>query len=278
MYPVLLHLGPVPVRSHDFFVALALLVGLAVFAWEARRRSAWDDRLIPVIAGVLVGGAIGSFAAGLMDSATAGDQGPAAWVWQNAGRSILGGLSGAYVGALIGKWRSGYPLRTGDLFAPAAALGIAIGRIGCFLAEAPGRPTDLPWGVRVDPAIAADVPQCPGCLAGVAMHPSFLYESLVLLGIFGVLLWLRPRITAPGELFPVFLLLYAVSRFALEFTRANETTWGLTKSQWFILVCLPLIVARIVVLARRGVFAGVLRPRSAAPPAAEGVLAHGPAT
>lgn len=262
MHPILISIGPFAIESHGFFVGLALLVGLAVFLFEADRRDAWDSRLLPVIAGILIGGAIGGRVAGMLDAATADGVGVAAWAWQNGGRSILGGLSGAYVGALLGKRYSGYPFRTGDLFAPAVALALAVGRIGCFLAEAPGRPTDLPWGITVDASAAARIPQCPGCVAGVPMHPSFLYEIAVLLAIFAVLMWLRGRITAPGELFPVFLLLYAVTRFALEFTRANETVaLGLTKSQWFILAMFPLIAARMVVLARRGVFVGVVPSR-----------------
>lgn len=102
------------------------------------------------------------------------------------------------------------------------------------------------------------------------MHPSFLYEIAVLLGIFALLMWLRPRITAPGELFPVFLLLYAITRFAMEFTRANEpVALGLTRSQWFIVVVFPLIAARMVVLTRRGVFDAVLPRRWASPRPAE---------
>lgn len=244
MLQTLFTIGPLKIPSHGVFVALGLLVGLAVFLLEARRRDAWDERLIPVLAGVAVGGAIGGRGAGMLDAATSDGVGAMAWAWQNGGRSILGGLSGAYIGALIGKRYSGYPHRTGDLFAPAVVLGLAVGRIGCFLAEAPGRPTDLPWGVTVDPAVAATIAKCPGCLAGVPMHPSFLYEIGFLLLLFGVLRWLRPKVSAPGELFTVFLLAYAVFRFGVEFTRANETVAGLTRSQWFILTLLPLAAVR----------------------------------
>lgn len=268
MHPVLFHVGPFAVESHGFFVGCALLVGLVVVLLEARRRDSWDTRLIPVFAGILIGGAIGARVSGMMDAATRDDVGAIAWAWQYGGRSILGGLTGAYVGALLGKRYAGYPFRTGDLFAPAVALALAVGRIGCFLSEAPGRPTSLPWGISVDAAAAEGIAQCPGCAAGVPMHPSFLYEIVVLLGIFAVLMWLRPRITAPGELLPVFLFLYAISRFAMEFTRANEpAALGLTRSQWFILLVFPLIAGRMVVLARRGVFRDVWPRRRNTEPA-----------
>ena len=84
----------------------------------------------------------------------------------NGGKSILGGLAGAYAGALITKRWLGYRGRTGDLFAPAVALGMAIGRWGCFLTEEPGRPTTLPWGIRLAPSAGARIPHCEGCIAG----------------------------------------------------------------------------------------------------------------
>jgi phosphatidylglycerol---prolipoprotein diacylglyceryl transferase len=259
MHPVLLTIGGHPAWTHDAFVALAVVVGLGVFLSEARRRAMWDERLVPVLVGVVVGGAIGARLAGVLDAATVDGAGALAWAWEQGGRSILGGLSGAYVGALVGKRVGGYTGRTGDLFAPAAAIGLAVGRIGCLLTEAPGRPTSLPWGVTVDPSVADTVPECPGCLTGAAMHPSFLYEIVFLLLLFVALLLLRDRIDAPGELFVVFLAAYAVFRFGVEFTRANPADLlGLTRSQVFILVLSPLLALRVVRSARRGHYDRIL--------------------
>lgn len=253
MHQVLFTVAGRPVYSHETFVALGFVVGLVVFVIECRRRRAWDDRLIPVIAGVVVGGAVGARLGGLADVAL--QLGPAAlvWAWNEVGRSILGGLAGAYVGALVGKRVSGYPYRTGDLFAPAVALGLAVGRIGCLLSEAPGRPTSVPWAVTVDPSVP--IPECPGCVAGVGMHPSFLYEIFFLVAAYFALRWARGRVHAPGELFVLFICAYATFRFGVEFTRANEpVAWGLTGSQLFILVTAPLLAARLARSARVGTF------------------------
>ncbi|MEI8058239.1 MAG: prolipoprotein diacylglyceryl transferase family protein [Actinomycetes bacterium] len=258
MHPTLFWVAGRAIPSHEFFVALGLLTGGLIFFRETRRRRMWDERLIPIIAGIIVGGAVGGRLAGMLDAATHDGLNAMAWAWVQGGRSILGGLSGAYLGALIGKRAGGYPGRTGDLFAPAVAVGLAVGRIGCFLAEAPGRPTSLPWGITVDPSIAASIPECPGCLAGAAMHPSFLYEIAFLLLAFVVLERLRSRITAPGELFVVFLAAYAVFRFGVEFTRANPPDlWGMTRSQLFLVAVSPLLAWRIVRSARAGVYANL---------------------
>lgn len=262
VYPVLFTVAGVPVQTHGFFVALAFAVGLAVFLAEARRRGAWDDRLLPVLAGIVVGGALGGRVASMLDSAASSGLDGLVWAWLYGSRSILGGLTGAYLGALAGKRLGGYAGRTGNLFAPAVALALAVGRVGCFLSEAPGRPTDLPWGITVTPEAAAVIPQCPGCLAGAAMHPSFLYEIAFLLVAFVALRWLRDRITAPGELFPLFLAAYALFRFGVEFTRANPAlVAGLTGSQVFIALASPLLVTHLLRERRRGTYAG-LRPVS----------------
>lgn len=276
MRPVLFHLGPFAVGSHGFFVALGLLVGLAFFASEVRRRQAWDDRLLVVLAGLLVGGALGARLAGVLDAATRDGAGAAALAWQYGGRSILGGLSGAYLGAVIGKRLADYPHRTGDLFAPAVAAALAVGRFGCLLSEAPGRPTSLPWGVSVAADLAPGIPRCPGCLAGVPMHPSFLYESIFCLLAVVLLLWLRDRIDAPGELLVVFLAGYASFRFLVEFTRANEViAVGLTRSQLFLLATAPLLAWRVGQGARRGHYRGLRhkRPNRAAAATAPEVTA-----
>jgi prolipoprotein diacylglyceryltransferase len=87
------------------------------------------------------------------------------------------------------------------------------------------------------------------------MHPSFLYETAFQLTAFVVLLWLRPRIGRPGELFVIYIAGYATFRFLVEFTRANETVWlELTRPQWFLLPSLIVIAVRLWYGHRRGYY------------------------
>jgi phosphatidylglycerol:prolipoprotein diacylglycerol transferase len=243
VHPVIARLGPVAILTHDVCVALGIGVAALVFLWEVRRRRAQDDRLWYVLAGALVGGALlarlGTWVQHLdpRDNATLLEQ------WAYGNRSILSGLVGAYVGALVAKKVSGYPWRTGDLFAPAVAVGMAVGRLGCLLAEPPGTPTDLPWGITLNAAQAAAMHTA----AGVPLHPSFAYEIAFHLVAFGALLALRTTVTAPGALFKIYLAAYAAFRFMVEFVRGNEVVWhGLTRPQLFLLACLPLIAAGLM--------------------------------
>jgi phosphatidylglycerol:prolipoprotein diacylglycerol transferase len=243
------------IPTHGFFVALGVAVATVVFVLECRRRGALGEQSLVAVTGALVGGAIGMRLSSIAETLDPYES------WMFGARSVLGGLLGAYVGVLTAKRIIGYRERTGDLFAPAVALGMAVGRVGCHLTEAPGRPTGLPWGVHAP----ATVPSCPGCVSGVAMHPSFLYEIAFQLAVFGALWWLRTRISAPGELFTLYVSAYAVFRFLVEFTRANETVWlDLTRPQWFLLPGLVLVVIRLRIGYRGGHYDVVLRRKVAA--------------
>ena len=229
-------LGLWRVPTHGFFVALGVCLATAIFFWEARRRHMLDERLLLIAFGTLVCGAVAAKASTLWLYVSTDPNPSLVGALLNGGKSILGGLAGAYFGAILTKRVVGYRERTGDLFAPAVAAGMAVGRWGCFLTEQIGTPTTLPWGIRVSDAVAAHVPNCPYCSNGTKMHPSFLYEIVFHLVAFAGIWWLRPRLHVKGELLKVYLLAYALFRFAVEFVRGNPVlAWGLSRSQWFLL-------------------------------------------
>lgn len=238
-------------QTHAFFVACGVLVAGLVFLLEARSRGRLDPPTLIAVCGALVGGAVGMRISGLTPHLDPSTDPTLAQAWEYGARSILGGLTGAYVGVLVAKKIIGHRGRTGDLFAPAVAAGMAVGRIGCHLTEAPGRPTTLPWAVHAP----ASVPSCPGCVAGVGMHPSYLYEIAFHLLALAALVWLKPRISAPGMLLTLYLAAYGLFRFTVEFVRANPTVWlQLTRPQWFLLPFLALAGCRLTRHFRRGVF------------------------
>jgi prolipoprotein diacylglyceryltransferase len=265
VHPVLFTAGSIQIRSHPFFVGLGVLVAVAVFAAEVRRRHCWDDRLYVVVALTLFGGAVGMRASGLVRHLDLSHDANLLDAWRYGAKSILGGLTGAYAGALAGKRIAGYAERTGDLFAPAVAIGMAVGRFGCLLTEAPGRPTALPWGVHAPASVAG----CAGCVSGVAMHPSFAYEIAFHLLAFLALRRLRDVALPRGELLTLYLAAYGAFRFAVELTRANETVWlGLTRPQWFLVPTMTLMALHLRRQVRRGAYAALARrPRPVLEPA-----------
>jgi prolipoprotein diacylglyceryltransferase len=245
-------MGPVVIGAHDVFVALAVALAAAVLAAEVRRRGAQDERLWYVVAGVLAGGALFSRLGTWLQHLDLRRNAGLLEQWAYGNRSIVSGLVGAYLGALVAKRLCGYRRRTGDLFAPAVAVGMAVGRVGCLLTELPGTPTGAGWGITLTAAEAARIPGAP---VGVALHPSFAYEIAFHLAALAALVWLRDRLTAPGELLTLYLAGYAAFRFAVEFVRGNEVVLaGLTRPQLSLLACAPLFGWRLVRQARRGAY------------------------
>jgi phosphatidylglycerol:prolipoprotein diacylglycerol transferase len=260
MHPILLHVGRYPIPTHEFFVALGVLAAAIIFVVEANRTGVLEkhgDAMQWIVIGALLGGAIGAKLSAVWRYVSHVADPTIVGLLLQGGRSILGGLAGAYVGAVTAKRLVGYRRRTGDLFAPGVALGMAIGRLGCLLSEQIGTPTRMPWGITLSEqdatTLSRNVPDCAWCVAGVPLHPSFVYEIAFELAMFVALWWwLRPRPHAEGDLFKVYLLTYAIFRFFVEFVRGNDVVWGgLTRSQLFLIPSTLLLAVYFVRRPRR---------------------------
>jgi phosphatidylglycerol---prolipoprotein diacylglyceryl transferase len=122
-----------------------------------------------------------------------------------------------------------------DILAPSLALGQAIGRWGNFFnQELYGSPTTLPWAIYIDPQH-----RLPGFENIAYYHPTFLYESLWNLGNMFLLLWLARRFQSrlkPGDTFLIYLIVYSLGRFLLEFLRLDSSQLaGMNANQIFML-------------------------------------------
>jgi prolipoprotein diacylglyceryltransferase len=153
-------------------------------------------------------------------------------------RSIEGALAGAILAIELYKWRTGLAGRTAALFALPLALGIGVGRIGCFLAGLDdftyGTPTTLPWGHDFGD--------------GVLRHPVQLYESAGMTLFALAYLWplLRRDRNIIDNGFALLVLWYGVERFGLEFLKPYPAVFaGLTVFQ---IVCIGLVLYALILL------------------------------
>jgi phosphatidylglycerol:prolipoprotein diacylglycerol transferase len=139
---------------------------------------------------------------------------------------------------------------TTDVFAPGIALGHVVGRLGCLMAGCCfGRPTSVPWAITFHDSLAAGPP------LGVPLHPTQLYEAAAEALIFVVLLALERRGRSfAGRTFWAYMLLYAVSRFAIEFYRGDDRGMifgAVSTSQFVSLIVVPLAIVMLAILGRR---------------------------
>jgi phosphatidylglycerol:prolipoprotein diacylglycerol transferase len=166
-----------------------------------------------------------------------------AWAkfWQG-GLAYYGGLIGASLAAWFLLKYDRFPFwKAADMAGFAVPLGLSFGRMGCLMAGCCfGATCKLPWAISFPWHSAASESQFKAHLLESArwwslpVHPTQIYESAASLAIAAVcLVWVHPRKRYDGQVFVVFLVLYAVARFLLEFLRRDDRggLWGLSTSQ-----------------------------------------------
>lgn len=238
-------IGPLPIRWYGFLIASAVLIGVSLASYLAKRRGVNPD-LISDLAIWLVVAAIPAarlyYVAFEWDK-YANNLSEVFAIWHGGiaiHGAILGGLIAAVIFARLNRvsfWQ------LADLVAPALILGQAIGRWGNFFnSEAFGRPTDLPWKLYIPPA-----QRPPGYTQFDYFHPTFLYESLWNLGVFALLMLLfrwglkHPTSLKVGTLFLVYLIAYSAGRFWIEGLRMDSLMVGpLRMAQLVSLACIAI--------------------------------------
>lgn len=239
--PILFEWGPLTIRWYGLLIASAVLIGVSLSQYLAQRRNI-DPDLIGDLAIWLVVAAIP--AARLYYVLFEWEQyaqrpEDIIAIWQGGiaiHGAILGGILAATIFARLQKvsvWS------LADVVVPSLILGQAIGRWGNFFnSEAFGRPTNLPWKLYIPPQSR------PLEFANVAyFHPTFLYESLWNLMVFGLLMTLffrdlhqSPRLKV-GTLALVYMIAYSLGRLWIEGFRTDSLMLG------------PLRIAQVVSLS-----------------------------
>jgi phosphatidylglycerol---prolipoprotein diacylglyceryl transferase len=241
-FPVYIPIGPWQIHPHLFFETLSYFIGFRVYL--ALRRRAGDTVIVPYRWATLSCAAAGA-ALGARGLAWLADP-QATYDLQSillGGKTIVGGLIGGLIGVELVKRAMGIRRSTGDLYAPALAVAIAVGRIGCLLTgvadDTSGTPTALPWGMDLGD--------------GVRRHPTQLYEIVVLAAMV-VPLWRLARRTmavaatvaagaerqsAPagvlreGDAFKAFMVAYLGLRLLVDFMKPYPAVFlGLGVLQW----------------------------------------------
>ncbi|OFV91617.1 MAG: prolipoprotein diacylglyceryl transferase [Acidobacteria bacterium RIFCSPLOWO2_12_FULL_65_11] len=254
MYPKLLELGPITVYTYGVLLAASYLLGLKLAMVRANTRGLDSTRVLDLGIYIIISALIGAKLLLLItDFRTFRVDPRELLTLVRSGGVFYGGLIAAVGVALWYIGRAGLPLwTTCDVFAPGIALGHVVGRFGCFFAGCCyGRPTTAPWGITfTDPFAAANV----GTPLDIPLHPTQLYEAGAEFLILTLLLATERRGRPfAGRTFWLYMLLYAVSRFIIEFYRGDERgSVGMFSTSQFISVLLaPLAIGMLVYLARR---------------------------
>jgi phosphatidylglycerol---prolipoprotein diacylglyceryl transferase len=251
----LIHLGPFWLPAYGLMMSIAVLAGVKLAVYRAGKHG-----LDPQF--VYYAGSLAALTALVMARLLHVAIDPVAY-WRSlgplvteAGTFLFGFLCALCLICFIAVRRGVSLWALADCFAPSLALGVCLARIGCFLSGCNyGKPTGLPWGVAFTNPLAA---QLAGTPLGIRLHPTQLYESLLGLSTFFVLIYLSRRERRPGALILTFVSFYTVGRFFIEYFRGDldRLFWGpFSTSQWLSVALLVLVFLLYRLPATHGVSA-----------------------
>lgn len=175
-------------------------------------------------------------------------------IWQG-GLAFFGGLIGGTLAVIVYlRIKDQHVWTFADAVAPGLPLAQAFGRWGnYFNQELFGRPTDLPFALRVDPVPASTAARFPGA---TTFHPTFLYESLWNLGLVGVILLIdrAGMLKRRGSLMFVYLIGYGIGRGWIEALRVDSSDFyfGLTRNNWIAIATVLVGIGGLLIWERRG--------------------------
>ena len=238
MFPVLIRIGDFQLATYGLLVASGYLLGIWWLTHERERMGLDEDRFWSLIYTLFFGAIGGGKLLYLMVEWRSVLDGSLHLLRDiRFGFVFFGGLLGYCItGAWWVRKHKVSFLKMSDYFGVALPLGHAIGRPGCFLAGCcAGLPTTMPWGVRFTHPDTL----VPASLQGIPLHPTQLYESLMV-GIVAFLAFKTIRKVQAGKLpegsaFAVYIGLYSFARFIIEFFRGDDRGGfflSLSPSQW----------------------------------------------
>ncbi|TPQ16226.1 prolipoprotein diacylglyceryl transferase [Streptomyces sporangiiformans] len=247
-----LELGPIPLRGYAFCIIIGvfLAVWLGNKRWIARggRSGTVADIAVWAVPFGLVGGRLYHVITDYQLYFSEGQDWVDAFKIWEGGLGIWGAIALGALGAWIGCRRRGIPLPAwADALAPGIALAQAVGRWGnWFNQELYGRPTDLPWALKITSSADGRIPG--------TYHPTFLYESLWCIGVALLVIWADRRFKlGHGRAFALYVAAYCAGRFWIESMRVDEAhhIFGLRLNEWTAIVVFLLAVIYFVVSAKR---------------------------
>ena len=243
-----------PLRLHVY--GLLIACGIVVAVWIAQRRwqqiggepGTMSTLALWGVPGGLIGARVYSLATSWSVDTNGGHVVRAFEIWQG-GLGIWGGVVGGIALGLVGAYRHRLSFRPLlDCVAAAFPLAQAVGRWGnYFNQELYGRPSKLPWAVKIDhPA---------GFAPHTTFQPTFLYESIWDVVVFGLVIWIERRFRIKrGYLIAAYAALYTLGRFWTEYLRIDTAHkfGGLRLNDWTSVIVFVLAVAVLLLKGRAG--------------------------
>lgn len=254
MHPKLFEFGNFFLPSYGVFVALGFLAGMFVTRVLAKRRGLDAEFVVGAALYTALIGLAGAKVALILQDFSYYMRNPAELVSMNMLQSAGIFYGGVLAGLAFFVWymrKHGMDMATvGDCLAPGLAIGHALGRLGCFFGGCCfGEYCTRPWAVVYSNPDVHDFSNVP---LGIPLHPTQIYEFLTELAIFLLLFAVFNKLSRPGRILGLFLVLSSIGRFVVEFFRAHDVGdpfgLGLSTAQW---TALALVLFGVWLLRRK---------------------------
>lgn len=248
MYPELLRIGNFVISSFGLMVAIAFLVGYWITSLEFKRKNMDQNLLGNLLLVSMIGGIGGAKIMYLIENVPFSElmSNPLTHLFSRGGLTFYGG----FIGSVLMIWLLTVKSKVSffkvlDTCAPALAIGHSIGRIGCFLVgDDYGIKSDVPWAVAFPKGLPPTTDP---------VHPTQVYE-VILLGLVFFALWkLRKKHRPDGWIFSMFLILAGIERFLIEFIRSTTPSPidGLSVAQLMAVGLIALGIIKIITLKNK---------------------------
>lgn len=258
MHPILVEIGRLQIRSYGFMLAVSFLLGIWLAGRRAKRYGIDPQKILDLSVIIILAAVVGSRLLYVVFHLEQYRNPLDVFALWQGGATFYGGFLLAMAASYWWVQRNGLSFLTvADALAPSLALGLVFTRVGCLLSGCCyGKPTEHAFGL----VFPAESPAGSAAIAlaeqlgrdHVALHPTQVYSSLKGLTIFVVLMLLQPKLTKRGSTFGLFLVLYGIGRFVIDFFRFYEDNarvlLGLSFNQ---VISVVLITVGLFLLLRR---------------------------
>ncbi|MBQ3601329.1 MAG: prolipoprotein diacylglyceryl transferase [Lachnospiraceae bacterium] len=211
-----IQLGPVTIHMYGLMIAIGVFLALVVSLHRAKKLGLDEGVIYDILYCAIIGGALGTRILYYITVMPDIIKDPSI-LWNfKEGYVVYGGVVGGVIaGAIYCKIKKVSFLKYFDLVMPQVVMAQGIGRFGCFFAGCCyGKETDLPIGITY--TISKFAPN------GVALLPTQLISSAGDFIIFAILLYYAKRKKSDGTVGAMYLIIYSIGRFFVEFLRADE--------------------------------------------------------
>lgn len=258
MHPVLIDIGWFQIRSYGFMLAVSFLTGIFLAGYRAKRRGINPQLVLDLSVYIIIAAVVGSRLLYVLFHLHEYSNPLEVFALWQGGATFYGGLVLAIVVSYVFISRKNLSfLKVADIVSPSIALGVAVTRVGCFLSGCCyGQPTSGAWGVDFPPYSSAGQTAAEAAtrlgVETIGLHPAQLYSSVCGLLILAVVLLSEKYLKKTGAAFGLFLVLYGIARFNIDFFRFYEDNarvlFSMTFSQ---LVSVGLLILGVILLARK---------------------------